>query len=674
MLRPLRALLPLVAIALLAPVAFAAPHPSLAVTGYVIHTTLDPAAHTLAATADVTFTSIDDLTTATFDLNRSLSVTSVTLAGDSAHPLDAARAATGSSIQVTLPAPMAHGLQATLTFTYSGTLDGSATSPIDGVRTAAVADPITVLLYPGQWFPSTPGGYLTVRFTAEMHITVPAGETVIASGPTGAPHSNAPGTQTFDFNWTTPGFPGTVIAGKFADAIAPGGAIVRLYATADRAKDSSRNLPDYAAAAERQADFFTDLFGSPDANRLAVVELPEDSVSAFWAPGIAAISGARIGLQNSNRLLANTVARQWWSNDVSTATLNDAWITNGLSRYAELLNLEESAGTQAFQSAVNDVAAGALAYDTTPLSSIGRLDVFSPEFQSMTLEKGAMVFHMLRWELGDQTFHVLLHSLYQQCRNATTGVSRQDVEKAANTLSANAAAETGTAPEFTAFFSQWVDSNGAPSYTNKYTVYRLGQNKGFRIIGSVSEDLDLFSMPVLLKIETDGKTVTQRLQVAGAESSFNLETFGRPRRITIDPDGWLLRQTPELEVRVAILRGQQRMAEGDVAAAIAEFKKALAANPNSSLASYRIGEALYQQKSYQPAADAFRDALRGDGDPRWTEVWSHIQLGKIFDITGQRERAVNEYRQAVQTNDNTQGALNEARQYLTTPFKRDPAN
>jgi len=28
------------------------------------------------------------------------------------------------------------------------------------------------------------------------------------------------------------------------------------------------------------------------------------------------------------------------------------------------------------------------------------------------------------------------------------------------------------------------------------------------------------------------------------------------------------------------------------------------------------------------------------------EVWSHIQLGKIFDITGQRERAVNEYRQA----------------------------
>jgi len=64
-------------------------------------------------------------------------------------------------------------------------------------------------------------------------------------------------------------------------------------------------------------------------------------------------------------------------------------------------------------------------------------------------------------------------------------------------------------------------------------------------------------------------------------------------------------------------------------------------------------------------------AAEGDGDPRWTEVWSHIQLGKIFDITGQRERAVNEYRQALQTNDNTQGAGDEARKYIQKPYERE---
>ena len=78
------------------------------------------------------------------------------------------------------------------------------------------------------------------------------------------------------------------------------------------------------------------------------------------------------------------------------------------------------------------------------------------------------------------------------------------------------------------------------------------------------------------------------------------------------------------------------------------------------------------QKNYQAAANSFRDCLRGDGDPRWTEVWSHVNLGKIFDITGQRERAVNEYRLAILTKDNTQGAVNEARALTEKAYKPEP--
>jgi tetratricopeptide (TPR) repeat protein len=111
------------------------------------------------------------------------------------------------------------------------------------------------------------------------------------------------------------------------------------------------------------------------------------------------------------------------------------------------------------------------------------------------------------------------------------------------------------------------------------------------------------------------------------------------------------------------------VAQGDLIGALGEYQKALEANSASSLANYRIGELLFAQRNYQASVNAYRDALRGDGEPRWTEVWSHIQLGKIFDITGQRDRAVTEYRLAVQTNDNTQGAVNEARQWLQKPYK-----
>jgi tetratricopeptide (TPR) repeat protein len=177
-------------------------------------------------------------------------------------------------------------------------------------------------------------------------------------------------------------------------------------------------------------------------------------------------------------------------------------------------------------------------------------------------------------------------------------------------------------------------------------------------------------MPVELHIETDGKTVNQKIDVVGTDSQFVVDTFGRPRRIAIDPGDWVLKSSPDLQVRISILKGQQLVAQGDLTSALAEYQKALAANPQSSLASYRIGEVLFTQRNYQASVNSFRDALRGDDEPAWTEVWSHIAIGRIFDITGQRDRAVNEYRLAVQTNDNTQGAVNEARMLLQKPYKR----
>jgi tetratricopeptide (TPR) repeat protein len=325
--------------------------------------------------------------------------------------------------------------------------------------------------------------------------------------------------------------------------------------------------------------------------------------------------------------------------------------------------VEQASGKTAFQTAVTDISAGALAYDTEPLTTIGRLDPFSPQFQSMTLEKGAMVFHMLRWEMGDQVFLKFLRGLLSQYTDKS--VRSSNVETVAEAQSGDQSNN-----QLQAFFAQWIDGTGAPQFTNKYTVFRLGNNKGFRTIGSIDQDLDLFRMPVELRIETDGKTEIRRVDVSGTDSQFSVETFGRPRRITIDPDNWVLKSTPDLAVRVAVLRGQQQAASGDLIAALAEYQKALDVNKNSSLAAYRIGEIFFTQRNYQSAANSFRDALRGDGDPKWVEVWSHIQIGRIYDVTGQRDRAVQEYRLAVQTNDNTQGAINEARALMQKPYER----
>lgn len=689
----------LLAAVLLPCAAFAAPlpRPQFQITAVKIDADIEPSVARLTATAQVTFTTLEDIQVAVFELNNGLRITSITDSTGTALQSD--RNPTTSTVNVALPAPIAKGTSTTFTFAYTGSLNGADTSPVEGIKFAAIADPISILLYPGRWFPMS--DLYTHRFTAEMHIRVPKGETVIASGsnlpapPPAAPenvlraptiHTTAraskqpaikatkrttpktataeptPGTTTgdktqFDFFWTKPGFPGTVIAGKFLPPVhAPDARNVSIYTTAEH----KANAAEYAATAAKQFEYFTSVFGQAESPMLRIVEIPADSVSASWGPEIAAIAGNRIGQTNSYRLLANTIAHQWWGSEVSPATLNDAWITNGMSRYGELMWLEDSSGKNALQAAVSDVSAGALAYDTAPLGTMGRLDPFSPQFQSMTLEKGAMIFHMLRYEMGDDKFTAFLRGVLSQYTDK--GVTSDDIQKVA---------EAQSKLNLLPFFAQWINGTGAPAFQNKFTVYRLGGGKGFRTIGSIDQDLDLFRMPVDLRIETDGRTENKRIDVSGTDSNYTIDTFGRPRRIIIDPDNWVLKNTPDLAVKVAVLKGQQLVAQGDLIGALGEYQKALDANKNSSLASFRIAEVYFTQRNYQSAANSYRDALRGDDDPKWTEVWSHIGLGKIFDLTGQRDRAVNEYRLAIQTNDNTQGAINEARALLQKPFTRE---
>jgi predicted Zn-dependent protease len=115
--------------------------------------------------------------------------------------------------------------------------------------------------------------------------------------------------------------------------------------------------------------------------------------------------------------------------------------------------------------------------------------------------------------------------------------------------------------------------------------------------------------------------------------------------------------------------GQQSSGQDDQSGTMAEYQKMLQANPKSSLANYRVAELLLNQRNYQASANCFRFALHGDRDPSWTVVWSHLQLGKIFDLTNQRMRAEKEYRLAVLTNDNTLGAITEAEHLLQEPYK-----
>jgi len=644
--------------------AWAAEKTRLRVDDYQIDAELTPHTHKIAARAKVKFTALEDITAATFELHNGLRVTKVS--DDAGKTLSAERITQDFTVRVLLSKPLSKNSSTTITFEYDGTLDTGDDSPVQGLKLASINDETSYLLYAGRWFPVN--AYGLNRFTATMNITVPAHMVVIGSGRETAGGNSAskkPGastlpTKTFSFVWDKPSFPGTIVAGTFQEFKSDeAGVDLHVFF-----KPVHQNLGAmYAETAIKEFTYYVTLYGAAPSTSLKVVELPDDTVPSAWAPEIAAVASRAVTEKVNYRLLANTIAHQWWGVSVSPATIDDWWMCDGFARYSEARYVENAAGSNGLEEVVKDMSVGALAYDSVPLATIGKLDMFSPEFQSLATDKGAMILHMLRWVVGDQKYD-------QTMRTFATKYAG----KSASLDDFTAIAEQVYGEKLTWFFTQWLDSTGAPEFKTKYTVYRLGNNKGFRVVGEITQDLDLFRMPVELKIDTDGKTEEKRIEVVGTDSAFAIETFGKPRRISIDPDNRVLRNSSDVKLRADIQRGQALVQQADFAAALSEFNKALEVNKNSSLAHYRIAEVFFLQKNYQASANAYRDALNGDGDPRWTEVWSHIQLGKIFDVTGQRERATNEYRQALQTNDNTQGALEEARKYLQKPFEQQKSS
>ncbi|MBI4874902.1 MAG: peptidase M1 [Acidobacteria bacterium] len=604
--------------------------PRIDVEHYEIKAEISPRTQSLAATAEVRFVALEDnVGSVVFELNNALNVSSVV--DGEGRPVSATRSQQDFTVRASLPAPLAKGAAARLVFKYDGRLSGAEDSPVYGLKFAAIQNDFAFLMYPARWFPVN--DYTADRYTAGIAVTVPDGFQALGAG-----------------QFTQPSFPGSIAMVRGEPALFGG---AKLYFRGEQASMAQA----YGEEMGKVLAHLTSLYGLPPTASLSVVETEAGTPNGYSAPGLLFLSPKGIGQQVNARLLANQLARQWWMVLLSPKTRNDLWIANGFARYSEMLYLEQANGPGALESEVRDAYIEALTVDDPPLGQAGRLEDYSPEYWALTAGKGAAVVHMLRYVVGDEVFHKLIKAVPDKF--AWKPVSTDDFRLVADAVSGQ---------KLDYFFLQWVNSTGAPEFKLEYTVFRT--QKGFRVNGKVSQDLDLFRMPVDLKIETEGNPEEKRVEVSGTSSEFVVETFGKPRSLTIDPAGRVLRYSDPVRVAVAIRRGEQFAELGEFGDSLKEYQRALEVNRNSSLAHYRVAEVFFLQNNYQSAANEFREVLNGDLEPKWTEVWARINLGKIFDITGQRERAVNEYNLAIRTKDNTQGAQEEAAKYLKEPFER----
>src|SRR5205085_8349113 len=257
------------------------------------------------------------------------------------------------------------------------------------------------------------------RFTSTISVNVPAHMLVIGSGKTTvsdtAPSKKAATsvlpTKTFTFVSDKPSFPGTIIAGIFQEYKSDeAGMDLHVYF-----KPTHQSVaPAYTTTAVQEFTYFITLFGLPQSQKLNLVELPGDTLPYTWAPEIVGMAGPSITEKTNYRLLADGIAHQWWGVSISPASKDDWWLSDGFARYSEAMYVENAAGAAGLEEAVKDMSVGALAYDTVPLSSASKLDLYSTEFQSLATDKGAMILHMLRWVMGEDKYNKTMREFAAQ--------------------------------------------------------------------------------------------------------------------------------------------------------------------------------------------------------------------------------------------------------------------
>jgi aminopeptidase N len=611
--------------------------PKIDVESYVIDVTLKPAEHQLTATVDVKYRQLERSPYVTFDLDSRLKVDKVTLDGMEArsrqYDLD-------STVEISTTGQQAD--VATARFEYKGFFDpqGDKRAPVLG----SISEDGAFLLYEAKWFPTNELYKDKATITLKVH--APADWTVL---------SDIPG-MAGSFSSQTASYWGLVAAGKYTTTtVKIDRGDVSVHTLKAKGEDA-KLVVDHAGKA---LNFYTEKFGPPVQPNFHVIEAAGANWPSRWGVGALLMSSGQFRPDFDAPALSRALAHQWFPLKFAIAEPGrDAWLADGFATFASLLFAEKNLPPAAYQEQIDKALVKALASENAiSVVEAGKLDRESPEYRSLVEYKGAYVLRMLQWLIGEDKFHEFLVKYVDTFQK--TPASTDAVKKLASDTAGQ---------DLDYFFEQWLVDSGVPEMTAEWQTFRV--RDGYKIEGVIKQDLDLFRMPVELEITTDGEPDYKRVDVARQSSDFNVTTERKPRDIAIDPRKKILRLSPDIRVSVSINRGEDLMSEERFNDAMDEFQDAIDLDPQSSLAAFRMGEAMFELNQVTPAAQNFRNALAGDLKPKWVEVWSYINLGKIYDFRGDHERAIPEYQKAISTGDDSYGAQADAQKYINSPFRR----
>jgi len=415
-----------------------------------------------------------------------------------------------------------------------------------------------------------------VKMTTEARITVPRGFSVLSNGALVA-RSESGDLETFHWKMDEPhpSYLVTIVAGEFTelDAIArvPG----QIAEHEETVRASGRDVPlTYLVPRGREDDakrtfghtpemvtWFSELLQTPYPwNKYAQVV-----VSDFFFGGMENTTATtmyehilldeRAALDaSSDDLIAHELAHQWFGDLVTCRDWSEGWLNEGFATFMEHVWREHRLGRDEYEYGIlHDLRSYAGEAHSRYKRPIVCQDYDAPLdlFDRHLYEKGGLVLHVLRTELGDTLFWrgvaVYLH------RHARGVVETRDLLRVLEEVSGRS---LGRRFEELVYKPGHVELDVEIAWEDE--VLRCSAKQTQSTHDGVP---NVFEVPLVLAItDEDGATRTEKLRLAARSDTFAIPCPHRPAFVVVDPE---MRILGEVTVKAPgdMLRAQLRGAK-----------------------------------------------------------------------------------------------------------------
>lgn len=237
------------------------------------------------------------------------------------------------------------------------------------------------------------------------------------------------------------------------------------------------------------------------------------------------------GKAERENLIAHETIHQWFGNSATEADWSHAWLSEGFATYLTHVYVQSKVGEEEFMNRLKRDRERIIKYwYKKPLPVVNSNLVTYPKVKDLrellsanTYQKGGWFLHMLKEEIGEETFWNSVRKYYNDHKNsiATTSDFQKVVEKVSG-------------KDLHIFFNQWLYADSHPQLEGNW-YYK----KGSLYVTITQKQDKLFKLTMELAISKNNEQEVIKVEVGQKKETFIIKRK-RPESIIIDPNVKLL--------------------------------------------------------------------------------------------------------------------------------------